>query len=94
MKSFPDLSGIFAQFKLRDWLEEISDKTLFGFSIRLGLHEKKPLGEIVAMILDKYHDNPEAVVDIVGYITMCMIKDLTKGVNKDDLKDIKLGQEQ
>lgn len=93
MKNLPDLSGIFDQFKLRDWLEEISpDKTILGFTIKLALKEGKPLAEIIATILDHYHDNPEAVVDIVGYGTMTMIKRLTKTAHRDDLKDVRFGQ--
>lgn len=93
MQTFPDLSGIFDQFRLRDFLGEVSDRTLFGFSIRVALNEGKPLGEIVAMILDQYYDNPEAVVDIVSYKTICLIKQMTKGVSKDDLKNVRFGQE-
>lgn len=63
---------------IRDRLELVSDQNIFGFAIRNALNQKRPTSDIVKMIMDQYKDNPEMMVDIVGYQTMRLIKEVYK----------------
>lgn len=72
--SFPPLD--LRTLRIRDELELISDQSLFGFSIRNALNNKKPLREIVKMILDQYKATPEKVLDIVPQETITLIKEV------------------
>ena len=76
MKNLPDLAGCFAQMKLRDKLEEVSDKSTLGFAVRNALYDGIPLGTIVKEVMEAYDDNPNGTMAIIGEDTMELIKEL------------------
>lgn len=76
LKSFPDLGGMFSQFKIWDKLREIPDKTLLGAHIRLSIEAAKPLGEILPEIMEYYAADQEAVLSVISQDTIDMIKQL------------------
>jgi hypothetical protein len=51
---------------LLDLETNVSEKTAFGFSIRLAIKNKKPAVQIIDMIKDQAQDNHEAVARVVG----------------------------
>ena len=63
--TFPDIPGIIKQMDIRLKLENISDNSLLGYSIRMALMNKKPNEVIFKTILDAYRDNPEGTLDVI-----------------------------
>lgn len=81
LKSFPDLGGMFIQFKIWDKLREIPDITLLGAHIRLSIEAAKPLGEILDEIMEYYAADQEAVLSVISQDTIDMIKQLLQKTN-------------
>lgn len=91
LKSFPDLGGVFTQFKIWDKLREIPDTTLLGCHIRLSIESGKPLGEILNEIMEYYAADQEAVLGVIHQDTINMIKQLLYKKDPDDLKGVRFG---
>ena len=72
--SFPQLD--LRALSIRDQLENVSDKTLLGFCIRLSLQRDKPTRIIFKTIMDAYADNESLVLDVIPQETINQIKQL------------------
>lgn len=91
LKSFPDLGGMFAQFRIWDKLREIPDRTLLGAHIRLSIEEAKPLREILTEIMEYYAADQEAVLGVISQETIDMIKQVLYKKDPDDLQGVRFG---
>jgi hypothetical protein len=71
---FPDLGSAFAKMKIADKLREVSTESIIGYSIHKALNDKKPLNDIMQMIMDGYKDDPSVMLDVVPQETIDLIK--------------------
>jgi len=74
--NFADLGKSFAQMKLQDELDAITDQSIMGLCIKAARMNKKPLHEIAATILCAYEDNPVATLNVVGDEAMRLIRSI------------------
>jgi len=72
-EQFPNLGRSFQLMKLQDQLDAISDQSIMGLCIKSAMMKKTPLRIIARTIIDSYHHNPTATINIVGDETISLI---------------------
>jgi hypothetical protein len=76
---FPDLGLGFQRMKVQDKLMEVSTESIIGYSIHDALNKKRPLNDIMKMIMDQYYDSPNTLLDVVPQETIDLIKTVYYG---------------
>ena len=73
---FPNLGLGFQRMKVQDKLMEVSTESIIGYSIHEALNNKKPLNDIMKMVMDQYYDSPNTLLDVVPQETIDLIKSI------------------